>query len=80
MTYTKLSCLKLEMVSLIEKPTSVSSSRRETASNFFTKPKSFGFVLSLRSDHIQGNTVEKDFQILIKLNFIYCYTIVRGKD
>ena len=41
---------------------------------FFTKPKSFGLVLSL-----QGNTVEKDFQILIKLNFIDIYTIVRGE-
>ena len=34
------------------------------------KPKLFSLVLSLLSDHIQGNTVEKDFQILIKLNFI----------
>ena len=36
--------------------------------NFFMKPKSFGLVLSLLSNYIQGNTVEKDFQILIKLN------------
>ena len=34
----------------------------------------------LLSDNIQGNTVEKDFQILSKLNFINIYTIVRGKD
>ena len=48
--------------------------------NFFTKPKSLNSVLSLLSDHIQGNTVEKNFQILIKLNFIHIYTIVREKD
>ena len=34
-------------------------------------------MLSLLSDHIQGNTVEKDFQILIKLNFTNIYTILR---
>ena len=27
----------------------------------FTKPKSFIFVLSILSDHIQGNTVKNDF-------------------
>ena len=59
---------------------SVSSSHHETTSKFFMKPKSFGLVLSQLSDHIQGNTVEKDFQILIKLNFINIYSIVRGKD
>ena len=37
-------------------------------------------VLSLLGDYIKGNTVEKDFQILIKLNFINIYTIVREKD
>ena len=47
---------------------------------FFRKPKSFSLVLSLLSDHIQGNTVEKDFQILIKFKFINIYKIVRGKD
>ena len=30
--------------------------------NFFTKPKLFRLVLSLLRDHIQGNTVEKNFQ------------------
>ena len=53
----------------------VSSSHRETALKFFTKPKSFGLVLSLLSDHIQGNMVEKDFQILIKFDFINIYNI-----
>ena len=53
----------------------------ETTSKFFMKPKPFGLVLSLLSDYyIQGNTVEKDFQILIKLNFINIYTIMRGRD
>ena len=32
------------------------------------KLKSFGFVLSLLNDHIQVNTVEKDFQILKNQN------------
>ena len=45
----------------------------------FTKLKLFSLVLSLLSDHIQGNSVEKDFQIFIKLNFINIHTIVRGK-
>ena len=40
----------------------------------------FNLMLSLLSDHIQENTVEKDFQILIKSNFIYIYIIIRGKD
>ena len=35
---------------------------------FFMKLKSFDFGLSLLSDYIQGNTVEKDFQIIIKLD------------
>ena len=47
---------------------------------FFTKSKSFGLVLSLPSDNIQGNTVEKDFQILIKFNFIKIYTIEQKYD
>ena len=46
---------------------------------FFKKPKSVGLVLSLLGDHIPGNTVEKDFPILIKSNFINIYTIERGK-
>ena len=37
---------------------------------FFTKPNLFDLVLSLLSDYTQGNTAEKDFQILIKSNFI----------
>ena len=50
------------MGGLIEKPTFlVSSSLREIALNSFTKLKSFGFMLSQLSGHIQGNTVEKDF-------------------
>ena len=40
----------------------------------------FGLVLSLMSDNIQGNIVEKDFQVLIELNFIKIYTNRRGKD
>ena len=32
----------------------------------FTLSKSSGLVLSLLSDHIQRNAIEKDFQILIK--------------
>ena len=53
------------MGGLTEKPTfSVSSSHWETTLKFFMKPKSFSIVLSIECDHIQGNTVEKDFQIL----------------
>ena len=40
----------------------------------FMKPKLFSLVQLLLSDHILGNTVEKDFQ------FINIYTLVRGKD
>ena len=43
---------------------------------FLTKLKLFNSVLLLMSDHIQGNTVEKDFQIWIKSNFTNTYTIV----
>ena len=59
------------MGGLTQKPTFflVLFSHHETASEFFMKLKSYGLVLSLLCDHIQGNTVEKDFQILIKLNF-----------
>ena len=39
----------------------VSSSYHEIALRFLTKLKLFGLVLSLLRDHIQGNTVEKDF-------------------
>ena len=46
----------------------------------FTQPKSCGLVISILRDHIQGNTVEKDFHILIELNFInFIYTKVREK-
>ena len=47
------------------------STHHETALKFFffTKLKSLGLVLSLLSDHIQRNSVDKDFQILIKLNY-----------
>ena len=63
------------MSGLIENRLLVSSSYHETTLKFFMKLKLFDLVLSL-SEHIQ---VEKDFQILIKLNFINIYTIVRGK-
>ena len=56
------------------------SFHRETGLEFFTKLKPLGLVLSLLSDHIQRKTVEKDFQILIKLNFINIYSNVWGKD
>ena len=44
------------------------------------KSKSFGLVLTLLSEHIEENAVEKDFQILIKLNFSHIYTNIKGKD
>ena len=34
------------------------------------KLKSFGLVLSLLSDHVQGNIVEKDFQILLDIGIM----------
>ena len=72
-------CVVIVMGSLTEKLTfSVLSSHHETTLKFFMRPKSFSLVLSLLSDYIQGNTVDKKFQILIKLNFINIYTIVRG--
>ena len=65
---------------LTEQPTfSVSSSHRETALKSFTKPKSFSLMVYLLGDYIQENTFDKDFQILIKLNFINIHTILRGK-
>ena len=68
------------MGGLTKKLFSVLSSYHETASKSFTKLKLFSLVLTLLSDQIQGNIVEKDFQILIKSNFINIYTIVRGTD
>ena len=76
--YLHIYIYTLGMGGLTEKLTfSVSSLYHETTLKFFTKPKSFSLVLS---DHIQENTVEKDFQILIKSNFISIYSIVRRKD
>ena len=46
----------------------------------FARAEGQNITLSLLSDHIQGNSVEKDFQILVKLNFINIYTIVSGKS
>ena len=36
---------------------------------FFTKPKSFGLMLSLLSDHVQRNTIEKRFSDFNKMKF-----------
>ena len=68
------------MSGLIKKNTlSVSFSHRETILKFFMEPKPFSLVLSLLREHIQGNIVEKEFMILIELNFISINTIVRRK-
>ena len=48
----------------------ISSTHRETTSKVFMKSKLFSLMLSLLRDHIQGNTVEKDFQILKKSNLL----------
>ena len=71
---------RIEIGGLTEKPTFCFIFTPWNCIEFFMKLKSFGWVQSLPSDNIQENTVEKDFQILIRLYFINLYTNIRGKD